>query len=497
MPDTAPEPPSPKVGEALKYYGDRITPGASSKGATGGGGRPSGPSDYDKANKAMRGTYDEDRAATQEGANAEKGRAAMMAQGAADIAQRKMEDQAIAQVEAANAAKHFEDYSAETQRQIDDVKSLKIEPNRAYSDAGSAFAAVIGGILGGVYQGMNKLSSNPFIDQMNKVIDRDIDIQKHDIATKKGAIAERKGMLADMRGTFKDEQLAKLQAKNLYYEGAKEQLAAEAATYDSPAIQARANQAIAAINREQTKLDINDAIRKASAAQAAAGAAEHRRQMDFENQLKLQDMRNKTVTADATASKDYAEGGKKESAEASRFVATGKDKDGNPTGYLESAPADASSAKEARTARAELRAELEEALRIRNEAGTLGRTLNRSNPNDAIQLYTPEWQTNIRQSQAKITALTNKASKLGTIDAGTIPLLNAIVGDLETKGDSADVRLRGMIGQLDRSEKATADTAAGQQVTKYIGADGKEHIAPHGASNAPTNQKVTPREKVQ
>lgn len=287
-----------------------VRSGGAPKGAkTSGGGGPSGPSAYDKANQAFRGTFDQERDATQRGTDAEKSRSALLADGAGNIARQKMDDELIQRVEAQQAAEHFADYQAETQRQIDDVRSQRIQPNRAYADSGSAAIAVFGGVLGGMYQGMNKLQSNPFIDQMNKVIDRDIAAQEHDIATQKGAIGERKGMLADMRTTYKDEALAKLQARNLYYEGAKEQLAAEAATYDSPAIQARADQAIAAINREQAKLDLNEAARKAAAAAAAAGAAEHRRQIDFENQLKLQDTRNKTVTAEAGAAKDRSEAG--------------------------------------------------------------------------------------------------------------------------------------------------------------------------------------------
>ncbi len=270
---------------------------------------PSGPSAIDKATKALRGTFDEDKAAIQRGANAETDRAALMAQGSGELARQKMDDEAGRQVEASTAAQHFADYQAETQRQIDAVRQKTIQPNRAYADTGSAVTAVIGGVLGGIYQGLNKLQSNPFLDQMNKTMDRDIAAQEADLATAKGAIAERKGMLADMRTTYKDEALAKLQARNLYYEGAKEQLAAEAATYDSPAIQARADQAISAISREQAKLDIDAAMKKASAAAGAAAAAEHRRQTDFNNRIALQKVQNETLTAGASAAKDLRDAG--------------------------------------------------------------------------------------------------------------------------------------------------------------------------------------------
>jgi hypothetical protein len=484
---------------ALAYYGGAGRPAKAqtrSGGGGAGGGGPRGPSPYDKANTALRGTYDEDKSALQRGASAEQTRADLLATGAADIAQRKMNDESLQQLEAADAAQHFKDYSAETQRQIDDVKSKVIEPNRAYSDTANTLVAIIGGAMGGIYQGLNHLTSNPFIDQMNKNIDREIDVQEKNLRTKKEGIGERKGLLAEMRATYKDESLAKLQARNLYYEGAKDELLARAAEYDSPAIKSRVDQAVTALSREQAKLDLNEAIRKASAAAAAAGAAERQRKADFEDRLKLQHMQNETLTANANASKAVKEGGKDEADTVARFVSTGKDKDGNPTGYLERNAEGATSAQGAREARAELRAELENALKIRAEAGTLGRTINRNDPNQAVQLYTPEWQANIRQSQAKITALTNKASKLGTIDAGTLPLLHALVGDLETRGDGADVRLRGMLGELDRSENVAAATASGARVTKYVGADGKEHVVAHGSANAPNNQKTVAREPV-
>lgn len=322
-PTAPPQQPTPsgldgpiKFGMGLTNQGPMIGPPVAAKGyaslhpKVAGKGGPRGPSDYEKGMAGLRGTYGDDKSALQSGASAEEARADTIAEGAGQIARTKQDDEAIQRVEAANAAQHFADYSAETQKQIDDVRSKTIDPNRAYSDTGSKVTAVLGGVLGGIYQGLNHLSSNPFIDQMNRVIDRDIAAQETDLKTKKEAIGERKGLLAEMRATYKDEALAKIQARNLYYEGAKEELMAQAAQYDSPAIQARADQAITAMTREQTKLDINEAIRKAAAAQAAGAAAEHRRQIDFENALKYQHAQNETLTANANAQKTLKEGDK-------------------------------------------------------------------------------------------------------------------------------------------------------------------------------------------
>ncbi len=487
-PKTSPE--QDRAALALAHYGGAPLPGAKTA-PSGAGGKP-GLSAYDKAEKELRGTYDQDKAATQEGATAEKAKADILAAGAADIARRKMEDQAIQQVEAANAAKHFEDYQAETQRQIDDVKSQKIQPNRAYSDTGSAIAAVLGGVMGGMYQGLNHLQTNPFLDQMNKVIDRDIDAQKHDQATQKGAIAERKGLLAEMRTTYKDEALAKLQAKNLYYEGAKEDLAAQAATYDSPAVQARADQAIAAISREQAKLDLNDAIRKAAAAQAAGAAAEHRRQIDFENRLKLQGMRNETVKSDAQADKDYAEGGKKEAGDAARFVGTGKDAQGNPTGYLERNAEGAKEREDSRIAAARLMKNIDRAQEIRKDEGALGRAVNRGG-----YVYAPEWRTQLKLLQANMTVDAAKAAKLGALSESDRQLLTDQINGLDDVGGAADDRLNELRRVTQAGLDAEAESAAGARATKVIDpATGREHIVVSGSANAPNNPRAVHREPV-
>jgi hypothetical protein len=278
-------------------------------------GPPPGPSEMSKANKAFRASYDVDKAATQEGAHTEEMRADLMAQRQQELAQQKQEAAEQAAVKAADEAKRIQDYQAETQRQIDDVRAQKIQPNRAYSDSGSAAMAIFGGVLGGLYQGLNKLSSNPFIDQMNRVMDRDIDAQKADLATKKEGIADRKSLLAEMRATYKDEALAIAQAKNLYLEGAKEHLAAEAATYDSPAIQSRADLAINALSREQTKLDLQRLQQEAAQRAAAAHAAEHQRQVDFENRLKLHGAQLEERKVGVEEQKAINEAGKKDEAQ--------------------------------------------------------------------------------------------------------------------------------------------------------------------------------------
>ncbi len=276
----------------------------------GGGGVPRGPSALDRATASLRGTYDLDKEALARGTEAERARADVNAVGAAAIAQQKIDDQAIQQMEAETAAKRFADYSAETQRQIDDVRAQKFNPNERYADTGSALMAIIGGALGGLYQGLNKTEKNPFVEQMNKNIDVDFRAFEMNQRTQKEALGDRRHLLAEMRSTYKDKALADLQARNLYYEGAKEAIAAAAAGYDSPTIKARGDQAINAMTREQSKLDIHTAMQKAAAAMAAAAAADARAERAWKHKLELDERNRKWAETGISAEKLNVEHGK-------------------------------------------------------------------------------------------------------------------------------------------------------------------------------------------
>ncbi len=473
---------------ALAHYGGVSGPAKPAM-SSGGGGMSAGPSALAKAQGALRGSYDEEKGATQRGADTEKDRSALLAEGAQAMAQQKRDDAAIQQMEAANAAEHFKTYQEETQRQIDDVRTQKINPNRLYADSGSAVMAVIGGALGGLYQGLNHLSNNPFLDQMNKNIDRDIAAQETDLKTKKESISERKGLLSEMRATYKDDALAKMQARNLYYEAAKEDLAAQASEYDSPAIQSRADMAIAAITREQAKLDIQKAMQEAAARAAAGAAAEHRRQVDFENALKLHGARVEDRKLDIEAGKEGTKAGQ---GDAQRFVGTGKDAQGNPTGYLER---NAESAKERETATIaaqKLIKQLDRVQEIRREQGFAGRTAS-----EAVHgLYDTKAANELAVLESDMTTTAAQAAHLGALSESDRGLMTAKFRNLNSPGSGPDERLEELRRIAQSGLDAERESASGARATKVIGPDGREHIVVNGGQNAPNNQKVTPRERV-
>jgi hypothetical protein len=473
--------------KALAYYGVARHGGPAAAG--GGAGAPRGPSAHDNLLGQKLGTYDAEGAAMQAGADAEKGKAAVMAEGGRDIARQHQEDAAIQQMEAANAAKTFSDYQAETQRQIDDVRAKKIDPNRAYSDTGSAIASVIGGLMGGIYQGINKLQSNPFIDQMNKTMDRDIAAQETDLRTAKEAIGERKNMLAEMRATYKDDALAKAQAKNLYIEGAKEELLARAGDYDSPAIQSRVDQGLTALSRMQVDLKLSDLQQKAAAAQAAGAAAEHRRQLDFQNAILLDKQRiehQKADTEEATA------GGKAGHDDTARFVGTGKDAQGNPTGYVARTTEDAKEREGARIAAKKLIDQIDQVLTIRADQGGAGRAVEQT----VHGIYDTKAANDLAVLESDMTTTAAQAAHLGALSDSDRQLMNSKFHNLNSVGSGAEERLLRIKAIAERQLRIEEEEASGARATKTVGANGRERVDLSGASNAPNNQRTVPRERV-
>jgi hypothetical protein len=62
---------------------------------------------------------------------------------------------------------------------------------------------------------------------------------------------------------------------------------------------------------------------------------------------------------------------------AARFVATGSDRDGKPTGFLARSPEEAAKKEAVLTSGADILTNLDRALKVREETGPVGRTLNR------------------------------------------------------------------------------------------------------------------------
>lgn len=257
--------------------------------------------------KRLLGTFDAERDAKGREGAAEAVRAVNMADRQAELSRLKEEDAAIAHAERAEADQRFTDHMAETERQLDLVRAKKIDPER-YLNNRSPVLTVLGGLFGGIYQGINKLSSNPFLDELNREADRDIAAQREDLANERESVSTRMSLLGQMRSIYKDHELAELQTKNLIYEAAKERIAAEAARDETPIMQARTQQGLTAIDRAQSQLSlqIKEAAKREAAAQAAAAAAAARaaRKESFDQTVKLIELGIEDKKASNTVRKD-------------------------------------------------------------------------------------------------------------------------------------------------------------------------------------------------
>lgn len=240
----------------------------------GGGGGPGNPDPYGVkgAQKSLLSGFDKEAEGLQAQSSAEGDRAAMRGDGMRDLARMQEEDAAIRAAEMDMAQRDFDNSMSEVTRQLDAVRNQKVDPTRLMQQDGMGIRAVIGGMLGGIYMGLNKMDHNPFMDDLNKQIDRDIAAQEKNIDNARGAAGERMNLLREQRATFKDNDLAKLATRRTMYEAMEHHIEAEASRFDQPIAKARADQALAVLGRNKDQLDLQIKERALHAAAAAAAA---------------------------------------------------------------------------------------------------------------------------------------------------------------------------------------------------------------------------------
>jgi hypothetical protein len=90
-----------------------------------------------------------------------------------------------------------------------------------------------------------------------------------------------------------------------------------------------------------------------------------------------------------------------------------------------------------------------------------------------------------------------KAMKMGTMDAGTAPILEAVAGkgaaDTDLIGDETNDRLREFIAINERFLEIGRQQAAGLQAVKAADASGREVVIPTGKQAAPANEREVKR----
>ena len=135
----------------------------------------------------------------------------------------------------------------------DAANAGKIDPDQLSHERGflGNLVAAISVGLGGLGQGMAGLGSNPALDVLNRQIDRNIQAQKDNINQKHAAVDEQRGLIAQLQKNGMNEDQAESAAWNMYLDQAKTQIAKIAAGTKDQAIQARSQQMLAAIDKEQ------------------------------------------------------------------------------------------------------------------------------------------------------------------------------------------------------------------------------------------------------
>lgn len=185
--------------------------------------------------------------------------------------------------------RNFDDRQAavqETQRkmamldqQAAEIANRKIDPDRYMNSRseGQKFAQMIAVIAGGVMAGSsgNGSGRNPFLEDIDRSIDRDIDAQKADIANAQHGVATRRGLLAEAYQMTGDMFVAQEAVRQAAYTSAIGDLQTKLQLRDPRGTQA---QMIAG--------SVNELIAKRAASRAAAEKTAWDREMQLREQLR-------------------------------------------------------------------------------------------------------------------------------------------------------------------------------------------------------------------
>lgn len=254
-------------------------PGGRSGGAAGGKANPD-PFGIGAANKHLAGTFGDQMRAREQAGGALSDKAFTIGEHQQEAARRMEEDAAIARAEEEYANQETQKGIDELSRQLDDVRSRKLEPrNMMDQGVGIAIGSIVASALGGLYAGMTG-KNNPILEQLDRQVERQLAIDEKNLANEKDGIGQKMNLLKEQRGIFRDQQQAKDAARRLYYEAAKQAIEGEAQQYDSAIYKANAAEAVTEIDRGLAGLEKQLAEQqRAQAAAAAAQAMAQRREV--------------------------------------------------------------------------------------------------------------------------------------------------------------------------------------------------------------------------
>ncbi len=349
----------------------------------------------------------------------------------------------------------LQDMRAKAQGLVDNVAKQRIDPNAAFNngDLGSRLNLIVGGALGGVFQSRAHLGSNPFIDQVNKTIDRNIAAQRDNLSNAKDSAGLQMNMLGHLQSELGDERLADNVFAQQQMQVVQNIIEAQTAKRNLPSVQAQGSLALDAVKQKQLDLQ---------------------KQYDSMAYVKAQTVQPKTATGvDAEKPDDL-------------FVPTGgADRSGNPVGFRARTTDEAKEARIIHDARQQAAPIIERLKSLRAKtsmaergAGKLGIQTGDLAEIDALQ----NQLTTIVKPLEQVKSLNDNLQQSSKELAGDWARVG---GAPERAGDSF---LRGLDNRFDAIEKGQA----GQGATSALGVDGKGNIVQHSLGGA-TQAVSTPQ----
>lgn len=188
-------------------------------------------------------------------------------QAAAEGAFLRQRDAELAERTAANQAREAEHRTALEEQEtkvgqaMDDFRSKKLDPEQYWKERGtgakvtSAIAMALGQ-FGAALTG----TRNSAMDIINDAINRNIEAQKQEIANARENVNLEQNVMAQLRQKGLDEREAEHAARQLYLEGAQQQLETIAAGYKSEAIKNNAAQASAQLGQKRADAAVQRSI---------------------------------------------------------------------------------------------------------------------------------------------------------------------------------------------------------------------------------------------
>jgi hypothetical protein len=287
--------PTPDV-QAVPSLKDRLV--SKLGGGAGGGGGNGLYSAFMAARRKQLGDFDTDKAlAAEQGDN--------RAQHVMTLAEWQQADAAEKQRHAEIDMKAQEDAHEKTQALIgrnqelaDDIGRQKIDPKRLAKSmgAGERIEHVLGASLGGFLRGFQG-GENKTLERFDNEVTRDIQAQINEIDNKKAQLGARQNLVAQMIQETGDRRLGVLAARNLYYEAAKQKLAATDAQLGVPEIKTAAQQQAQQFQHQQdamnTQFTAEAYQQQQRAAQAAAAAQKAAEKEAYERQMRVAELGQK------------------------------------------------------------------------------------------------------------------------------------------------------------------------------------------------------------